>query len=83
MKFRFHHGGLDDSMSTVVEIEPTLYALTTHINKSYPGIEKECLQVYPYGYDERINWNTHIVHSTQDGVIGFTDGPLDLENKND
>ncbi|AHC30525.1 hypothetical protein CC53_gp108 [Rhizobium phage vB_RleS_L338C] len=33
--------------------------------------------VKPYGWDERIGWETHIVLVSGYGVFGFTDGPLE------
>ena len=33
------------------------------------------LNVTPYGYDDRIDWHTHIV-TYDGGAIGFTNGPL-------
>lgn len=32
--------------------------------------------VKPYGFDVRINWDTHIVYATDTGVYGFTDSPV-------
>ncbi len=32
--------------------------------------------VEPYGFDERINWQTHIVTLTGYGVLGYTDSPV-------
>jgi len=38
--------------------------------------------IAPYGFDDRIGWDTHIVtalHAGEEGtfVVGFTDGPLE------
>ena len=33
-------------------------------------------EVKPYIFDERINWDTHIVTLEGYGVLGFTDSPV-------
>ncbi|WP_243374552.1 hypothetical protein [Geotalea sp. SG265] len=35
------------------------------------------VKINPYGYDERTGWETYIVKVTSQGVVGFTDGPVD------
>ena len=41
----------------------------------YEVFEPGLLQVEPYGFDDRIGWDTHIV--TIDGnAVGFTNGPV-------
>jgi hypothetical protein len=84
MKFRFHRGGLDESMATAVDIEPTKVAITKHCNAQYTGsastrpmvYHAQYIEVKPYGFDSRINWDTYIVTMSGYGVIGFTDGPV-------
>ncbi len=77
MKFRFHRGGLEDSMATVVEIESTKKAITTHCNNTMGATFyiPQDIEVKPYGYDDRIGWDTHVVTNPM-GVLGFTDGPV-------
>jgi hypothetical protein len=70
IKFRGHRGTLDEAMKTVVELEPTLAALTAHL-----GAKPKQVKVEKYMYDDRIGWDTHIV--TVDGeAVGFTNGPV-------
>ena len=70
-KFRFHRGSLADSMATVREVN-SLYELITALNDV---CEPGKVLIKPYCYDDRIDWDTHIV--TIDGrAVGFTDGPL-------
>jgi len=79
MKLREHRGSLIDSMKTIVVIEPTMTALVDAIQKRLLNswnVEKEKVHVTLYGFDERINWNTHIVTIDSYGVYGFTDGPI-------
>jgi hypothetical protein len=64
-------------MAQVSDILPNTTALAKHINNlgwfPYP-IHSGQVKVVPYGYDARINWDTHIV--VVDGqAVGFTDGP--------
>lgn len=85
MKIRKHTGSLADSMSTVAEIEPTATAIADYVSEHWTplvpagGIAPERVTVEPYGYDARIEWDTHIV--LIDGrPFGFTDGPLQTVN---
>jgi hypothetical protein len=85
MKFREHRGSLADSMATVVEVDGER-GLLMHImhllERYYPARTYEDYQrvfhvtVKPYGYDERIKWDAHMVYLEGYGPIGFTDGPL-------
>jgi hypothetical protein len=67
MKFRPQRGSLRESMSEVVEIEPTYLALATLLNTN-----PEAVEVAAYGFDPRINWHTWVVTVNGQGV-GFTD----------
>jgi len=80
VKFREHCGGLAESMETVVEVSDH-GALLEHIRKlaepwpTFPPVTPETVHIKPYGRDDRIGWNTHIVTVDGYGVLGFTDGP--------
>ncbi len=80
MKFREHRGALSAALSTTVELPATRAALAEYCTKllrpfNYPcGAADLCIE--PYGYDERIDWDTHIVTLQGYGVLGFTDGPV-------
>lgn len=78
MKLRQHCGGLEKSMATTIEIEPTKEALLAAVRASVAplNVADDSLSVKPYGFDKRINWDTHIVEIQDFGVYGFTDGPL-------
>lgn len=80
-KYRPHRRLLYEAMAEVVEVS-TLAELVAHMRKSveswYPPEELptiENTEVKPYVYDERIDWNTHIV-TVKGSAWGFTDGPL-------
>ena len=77
MKIREHRGLLDDAMDTCKEIAPTMEAVINEVLPSLPvflHIKPEDIHVKPYGYDKRIEWDTHIVFVDGYGVYGFTDG---------
>lgn len=82
MKFREHRRLLDESMETVVELAD-YNALLDHLRKSaahwptHPPVTAETVRIEPYGRDERIGWDTHIVTLKDYGVLGFTDGPAE------
>lgn len=73
--FRFHRGGLKESMATVVSIEclDDLAALLE--------LQPNQIQFQYYGYDERIKTHCYTVcvpasgnpHDTQYAIIGFID----------
>lgn len=77
MKVREHRGGLSESMATVVEIEPTLEALTAHINALFqqmgPVVTPDMIVIHPQGFDARIGWNTYLVAIEGYGVFGMID----------
>lgn len=80
MKFREHRGGLKESLATCVELPPTRAALAAHLK---PWLEplrvpvsEAALHIHYYAYDDRIQWDTHIVMLDGFGPVGFTDGPV-------
>lgn len=78
MKVREHRGSLDESMATVKEIEPTLDALTAHINEVLSGwlgggVTADTIVIHPQGFDSRIGWNTYLVAVEGYGVFGMID----------
>lgn len=60
MLFRFHRGSLADSMQTVVEVADRA-ALLTLLQETDPSITDDDLTSQPYGFDPRIDWDTHLV----------------------
>lgn len=70
-KYRDHRGSLADSMDTV-QVMASLHDLERHLFPAFGGGE---ITVEAYGYDKRIEWDTHIVcHNGR--AVGFTDGPV-------
>lgn len=81
MKLRQHRGVYVESMTTVIEIEPTKTALLQAVVASgmigLPDpLTEDQISVEPYKHDSRNGWYTHIVTLKDWGVYGFTDGPL-------
>lgn len=80
MKYRQHRGTLEDSMSTVTEVN-NIEDIDKIINESYIDFGKkvEEIEIKFYGYDSRINWETYIVTYRLSGeeqfhVAGMMDG---------
>lgn len=77
MKFREHRGDLNESMTTVVELDPTSEALKAHLEhilKNWKVVRPLKLHIEHYAYDSRIEWDTYIVKVEGSGfVVGFTD----------
>lgn len=81
MKFREHRGSLEDSMKTMVELEPTLAALLEHLNKlEYPAdlkltptLRRADIAIgADTGQDPRIAWPAcHLVSVVGVGVVGM------------
>ena len=70
--FRFHRGGLDESMETVVEINS--YSHLTELVSSEWDIPISVIYFERYIYDHRINWDTYIVSVFLNGLkvpIGY------------
>lgn len=79
MLIREHRRLLDESMETVVAIEPTMTALVAWAEQllaHYDLPKPFDIRIKHYCYDSRIKWNTYIVKLEGYGVLGFTDGPL-------
>ncbi|KFL27629.1 hypothetical protein JP75_25210 [Devosia riboflavina] len=70
--FRLHRGSLADSMATARTINTKADLVKALDEDGWPHGD---IEVKPYGRDDRIGWNTHIV--TVDGMAaGFTSGPF-------
>ena len=80
--FRPHRGGLAEAMAEVRSFKSRaelISFLNENLKQNFlrPGtIEEADFKIEPYGYDERIGWDTYIVHEEGYGVFGFTNGPL-------
>ena len=76
--YRPHRGSLNESMSEVREYK-TKGDLVEEAQRCYQtwlpadAINTDRVKVEPYGQDDRIGWDTHIVIVEGVGPIGFTD----------
>ena len=82
--FRFHKGVLKDSMSTVIIIVSPSF-LASHIT-SIMDLKFKTINIQPYCYDERIDWDTYLVTGTVIGMdwevpIGFLNRKPDWEEE--
>jgi hypothetical protein len=79
MLFRFHRGGLSESMQTVFEAN-TQQELVTKIEESYKSKLIGELEFSKPIWDSRVGWNTHTVSGVIEGygkhVIGQSNGSL-------
>lgn len=80
IKFRPHKELLEETM-TKLQIFATGSDLLEYLNNEYSYVPnlKDRLTVEWYCYDNRINWNTYIVHISDFGVIGFTNSPVNTK----
>ncbi len=69
--YRPHRGTLVESIRHVQEV-------TTLQDIPIPEFVEPTseLEIAPYGFAARINWDTHIVTLKSGGVLGFTNGKL-------
>lgn len=76
MKFREQRGTLEDSLKTVVEIDPSKRAIAAFLAAIHEcPIAVDEIEVVSYARDTRIHWDTHLV-LWNGRAVGFTDGPL-------
>jgi hypothetical protein len=74
MKFRWHKSGLKESLKTV-ELFSDMNGLLNILSKNMVSVSLKDIKIKPYCYDDRINWNTHIVLFKGD-PLGFTNCAL-------
>lgn len=85
MRIREHRGSLSESMETIEEIDrATIDDVIAWARRKYEDMpvvftNPFLIEVKRYGYDNRINWDTHIIIAKGRGVLGFTDGPVTTE----
>lgn len=86
--FRFHRGKLDESMMTVRNVDS--YEFLRWIIASYWDFIPIKIKIEPYVYDERIEWDTHIVSAQFKGLedkgfmpVGFLNRKPDWELVNE
>jgi len=76
---RNHRGQLDDSMRTVRQIcnrGELIEIIRDELRPFGVSVTPEMVHVEPYGYDQRIQWDTYIVTIDGYGVWGMSNGPL-------
>jgi hypothetical protein len=83
MRLRENKPTIEDSMSTTLEIEGR-EQLVLHIfdtlGKKGVVVTDDMVHVSHYGFDDRINWDEHIVVVDRFGVFGFTDAPCPYQD---
>jgi hypothetical protein len=78
MRIRENRPTIEDSISTTLEIEGR-EQMVRHIfdtlGKKGVVVTDEMVHVSHYGFDDRIDWDEHIIVVDRFGVFGFTDAP--------
>lgn len=74
-KIRRHVGGLDESMATMKEIEPTMEAVKAALLEFYPLLEMNQVEVNLYWpfMDTRIGWTTTYLVKVDGFPMAYTD----------
>jgi len=66
-------------METVAEIKPTTEAIAEYLRAQWDGlgytVHADNITIKPYCFDNRIQWNTHVV-ILNSSAVAFTDGPI-------
>ncbi len=77
MRMRENRVTVEASMATVLEVEDRehLFRLIVDVlGKKGLVVNDEMIHVSHYGFDDRIDWDEHIIVVDRFGVFGFTDG---------
>ncbi|CAH0316934.1 hypothetical protein SRABI89_05085 [Pseudomonas koreensis] len=80
MKIKMHKGSLAESMMTAAEIEPNVEAVSAYLIRQgvrQADVAPGQVKSVPYGKDDRIGWDVHLVMIEGAGVIAATDGPFE------
>lgn len=80
--YRERKGGLAESMKTL-DFFTSKQALIDKIQSDLDVYGKGVydaseIEFKPYGFDARIGWDVYLVTLKGYGVLGFTDGPVDI-----
>ena len=78
MRMREHRLTMKDSLSTAMEVdnrEHLVRLIFDRFGKRGITISDEMIHVSHYGFDDRIDWDDHIIVVDGQGVFGFTDAP--------
>ena len=73
MKFRFHRGGFEESMKTMIEVRgfAALEEVLIRICNAGRASSIRDLQIEYYCYDDRLMSSCFVVTHKNEGVIGF------------
>lgn len=78
MRIRGNRPTIEDSVSTTQEVEGR-QQMVQHVfetlGKKGVVVTDEMVHVSHYGFDDRIDWDDHIIVVDGFGVFGFTDAP--------
>lgn len=80
MKIKMHRGTLAESMTTATNIESNAEAVSAYLvgqGIRQADVAPDRLKSVPYGADDRIGWDVHLVMVEGIGAIAATDGPFE------
>lgn len=79
VRIRQHRGGLHEAMATTAQIPRNMASLCLWLTEQTGrNIQPADVQIEPYGYDDRIGWDTHLIKifgipfAFSDGLIPVT-----------
>lgn len=82
MLFRYHRGGLAESLETTINIKDKqeLYKILQDELKRWNFFFNiEDIECIDYGYDNRCNWQTYLISIKNFGVVGMTNVNVESE----
>ncbi len=78
MRMRENKPTIEQSMASVLEIngrDQLVRHVIDTLKKKGVVVVDEMIHVTHYGFDDRIDWDEHIIVVDRFGVFGFTDSP--------
>jgi hypothetical protein len=75
MKMRENRPTIEDSLSTTLEVENREHLVRLIVERLGPkglAVTDRMIHISHYGFDERIDWDEHIIVVDGHGVFGFT-----------
>lgn len=78
MRMREHRLTMKDSLSTAMEVdnrEHLVRLIFDRFGKRGIVVSDEMIHVSHYGFDDRIDWDDHIIVVDGQGVFGYIDAP--------
>ncbi|WP_296707594.1 hypothetical protein [Rhodoblastus sp.] len=75
MKMRENRPTIEDSLSTTLEVENREHLvrlIVERLGRTGAAVTESMIHISHYGFDDRIDWDEHIIVVDGHGVFGFT-----------